>query len=387
MEFALDDPLREAADLGLRVGLDLARPSAAQRDRDARWDPELFATLADAGLTRAAIPAAHGGPGTTLAACALFEGFGRGAADPGLAVALSAHVLVAGALARFGTSEQRRALLPGMADGSLTGAICPAEAFAQADRHGPGPLAERVSDGWLLDGDIAEVCNAPVADLLLLTARTAHGERTAFLVDCQADGVEITAHDRAVLRTARFGRVRLTRCHVPHGAVLGAPGAASVESVPLLASLDRTVALAPWLGLLRELAARGVRHGSEGALFGAPPERWQSVRLLAVDFHARAELASGLLHQAAWQLDQEDRASRADAAMAKTFLLEALLETAAQAAALGVADQDGFLHRVHRDTAAFAAVGGGAEVLRAVVAEARLQPARVDSRIPALMED
>jgi alkylation response protein AidB-like acyl-CoA dehydrogenase len=119
-----------------------------------------------------------------------------------------------------------------------------------------------------------------------------------------------------------------------------------------------------------------LRHGGEGLLFGAPPQRSQSVRLLLVDFRTRVELAAGLLHRAAWQLDQGEPASRADAAAAKAYVIEALQETAAQATALGVADPDGFVHRMHRDAAAFAAIGGGGEVLRAVIAEATLWPAR-----------
>lgn len=385
MEFAFDRALSELHDLGLRTGLDLARPTASGRDRDARWEPDLFAALADAGLTRTAIPAAYHGLGhTALATSALFEGFGQGAADPGLALALSAHaLLIAGAVTRLGTAEQRRTLLPGMAQGSRIGAIAPAEAFAAADRRGPGPRAERVSDGWVLDGDVADVCNAPVSDVVLLTARTGLAARTAFLVDSSARGVEIIAEaHRGALRTAPIGTVRLTRCHVPDSAVLGTSGAASVELVPLLAALDRTVALAPWLGLLRELATRGLRHSREGVLFGAPPERSQSVRLLVVDFRTRAELASGLLHRAAWQLDQDDPASRADAAAAKAYLVEALQETATQGVALGVADPDGLLYRVHRDVAVFAAMGGGGEVLRAVIADASLRLRRPTAQRP-----
>src|SRR5262249_60771659 len=106
----------------------------------------------------------------------------------------------------------------------------------------------------------------------------------------------------------------LAGCQVGPAAVRGTPGAASGELVPMLAALDRTCLLAPWLGILRVVAVQTLAVAAEQPLFGGPLARSQSVRMAVVDLQTRAELGAALLYRAAGPRGPLDRAARRDSA-------------------------------------------------------------------------
>ncbi|WP_027345031.1 acyl-CoA dehydrogenase family protein [Hamadaea tsunoensis] len=361
MNLTFDGELPELHNRGRRAGRVLVEESTAARDRHAEWDPVLFTELAKHGVLAIALPAVHGGGGATpLEAVALLEGFGEGSGDPGLALSVTAHSALCGVPISFlGSVHQRERLLPAIASGERVAAV----ALAETTGGAPGVHAVRTPNGWRLDGALHNTINAPVAGTFLLTAVTDHGRRTAFLLDRETPGLSVRSTEPAVLRTCPIGEVELVGCEVGHDAVLGAPGAAAQQLVPLLAALDRTLVAAPWLGLLRLLARRATELAATSDL-----ARSQSVRLAVVDVHTSAELASGLLHRAAWELGTLAEVPRQNPAAAKLFLAGALPGATRLAAELAGEDPDPVVARLHRDWPAFTAAAGGTEVLRAAVA-------------------
>lgn len=345
------------------------------RDRQATWDPELFGALAEAGLIGALLPSSHGGLGlSVLEVVALLEGFGEGTGDAGLALSVGVHGLLCGVpIATLGTPSQRDRYLPDIASGARVGAIALSELDGGARVAGQGVTAARTREGWQLQGARPNVVNAPFAHHFLITAATGTGERTAFLIDWDTSGLAVQPEPGATaLRTAPSGELVLTGCQVSPGAVLGTPGAATVELVPLLAALDRTCLLAPWLGILRALVAHILVLVAEQSLLGGPLARSQSVRLAVVDLQTRVELGSDLLYRASWQLGRLDHAPRQDAAIAKLFLTRAVQDAARTAAGFAGLVPHHLVERTHRDALALAAIGGGEEVLRSVIAGAVL---------------
>jgi alkylation response protein AidB-like acyl-CoA dehydrogenase len=373
MEFSLDGPLRRLHDRGRDLGRILVEPSVVTRDRRAAWDPELFQSLAETGLTGLLLPLHDGGLGlTVLEAVSLLEGFGEGAMDPGLALAIGVHGLLFGVpIATLGTPLQRDRLA-GICSGARIGALALSEVDGGAAGDGAGVTAVPVGDGWRLDGALAKVVNGPHAHHFLLTADTG-GDRTTFLIDRDAAGIAVLPDsDRTSLRTAPSASVVLTGCQVGSDAVLGTPGAARTELVPLLAALDRTCLLAPWLGLLRALVQHILDLVPGLPLLGGTLARSQSVRMSVVDLYTRIELGSGLLSRAAWQLGKEEPAPRLDAAVAKLFLARAVGEAADAAARLADFTPHHLVERTHRDVLALNTCSGN-EVLRSVVAGALLE--------------
>ncbi|WP_189166622.1 acyl-CoA dehydrogenase family protein, partial [Sphaerisporangium melleum] len=276
IEPSLTERARELAD---RV----ARPTAADRDRDRRWDPELFTELTGAGtgpgLAGPLVPRALGGSGLSAAqTCALLEGLGEGARDPGLALAVAVHaVLTTAPLRAFGTVWQRERYLPRMASGEWIGAVSlrQTQAAALTPTVTARP-AEPGPGGWVLDGELDLVAGAPVAHHYLIIASHDGGGRTAFLLDRDTPGLLVDDAAPMAMHTCPWGRLILSGCAVRDDAVLGTAGAAASEVEPMLTALDWVFLSAPWLGLMRALTRDAVKGATERHLFGRPLAHSQS---------------------------------------------------------------------------------------------------------------
>ncbi|MFI7504682.1 acyl-CoA dehydrogenase family protein [Streptomyces sp. NPDC049687] len=384
----------------------VARPTVADRDRDRRWDPRLFAELAGArpgpGLTGPLVPRELGGDGLSATqTVALLAGLGEGARDPGLALAVGVHAVLATVpLRAFGSPGQRERYLPRMASGEWVGSlslqqtqgasVAPTVTARRAGDRGAGPGAPTTggttgidgtrpgtatTGGWVLSGALDLVAGAPVAHHFLVVAAHEDGGRTAFVVDRATPGLRVGEAAPAAMPTCPWGRLVLDDCTVPDTAVLGTVGGAAAEVEPLLAVLDWVFSSAPWLGLIRALTRDAVDDARDRRLFGRPLHHDQSVRFTLADLAARCELAEGMLQRAAEQFDSGDRPSRQDAATARLFVAAAartVTDAAVRLAGPLALTGDGLIGRAHRDAVFFAGTGGGTEVLRPVIAASLL---------------
>ncbi|MFC4036672.1 acyl-CoA dehydrogenase family protein [Streptomyces polygonati] len=391
---SVDDSLHDApAAWGRRIGSTLVRPTAADRDRERRWDPALLAALAGAGgegrpgagLAGLLVPRTLGGGGLTSAqTAAVLEGLGEGARDPGLALAVAVHAVLATVpLRAFGTPWQRERYLPNTASGSWLGAVSLRQLHGGA-RPRTVTAVPAPEGGWTLRGTLDLVAGAPAAHHLLVVA--AHepgadggegGGATAFVVDMDTPGLRVDPGGPAAMPTCPWGTVVLDSCRVSDQAVLGTPGAAGSETEPLLAALDWVFTSAAWVGIMRALTRDCAGHVRRAELFGRPLASSQSVRQTLADLGTRCELASGLLQRAARQFDFGGRPTLADAAGVRLFAAQALRTVIGGASQLAGPDDPGgdrLLERAHRDALFFAAAGGGgAEVLRPVIAASLLE--------------
>ncbi|RZL72821.1 MAG: acyl-CoA dehydrogenase, partial [Rhodococcus sp. (in: high G+C Gram-positive bacteria)] len=149
-----------------------------------RIDRELWCELAGTGLLGIALPEDLGGGGTGLAELyVLLEEQGRHVAP----VPVWPHVLGALAISEFGTRQQREALVPSAADGSLILTIG-LEEFGPYVAGEPSTTAIEVDGAWQVHGAKAAVPAAHVAERVLVSAVTDTGP-ALFLVDPDAVGV------------------------------------------------------------------------------------------------------------------------------------------------------------------------------------------------------
>jgi alkylation response protein AidB-like acyl-CoA dehydrogenase len=188
MPIALTDDHRELGDVA-RSFLTAQKARWAARellDADEETRPPFWRELAELGWLGLHVDEHHGGSGFGLPELVVvIDELGRAVA-PGPFVPT---VVVSAVLAAAGTEDQKARLLPGLVDGTLTGAV----GFG-------GSLA--VSGGTVA-GDAGVVLGAGLADVLLLAA----GDDVV-LVQRSADGVEVEVPGN-LDRTRRSGRVTL----------------------------------------------------------------------------------------------------------------------------------------------------------------------------------
>jgi len=188
-----DQDLREAARRFARKEI---APVTERMDREDYFPRDVFARLGAHGFLGLTLPETYGGLGLSYVAQAVvLEEIAR--VSPALALSVGAHSnLFADNVARNADDEQRLAFLPPAAAGDAVGALALTEPDAGSDAVSIRMRAERDGGHYRLNGTKQFITNGPVADSLLVYAKTApeKGPRgiSAFLVRRDTPGFSVT---------------------------------------------------------------------------------------------------------------------------------------------------------------------------------------------------
>ncbi|HUN34317.1 MAG TPA: acyl-CoA dehydrogenase family protein [Trebonia sp.] len=299
------------------------------RDDPAGFGRDFWRQGADLGWTSLLVPEADGGgsvsgQGVCDLALVAFE-FGRYAA-PG---PLTAANVVAAAVARAGTAEQKAGLLPGLMAGDQIGSWAYAEP-RPFERLGAVGLRARMAGGqYVLSGHKAPVEAAGQADLFLVTALLVaedgqDGGLIQFLVPAGTQGVSVRPM-RTLDITRRFGHVVFDDAAVPASAVLGEPGAAGADVERQL-----QIAVVIQLAELSGTMDRGLELTTEWLFnrysFGRPLASYQALKHRFADMRAWLEAAHAMADAAAQHVQEESGRAAEYVSAGKSFLGTCALE-------------------------------------------------------------
>ncbi|MEE1737535.1 acyl-CoA/acyl-ACP dehydrogenase [Streptomyces sp. BE147] len=316
----------------------------AAADTAPGYDEALWHRLAgELGLPGIALPEAYGGVGCGTAELALAcEEAGRALLPSPL---LATSVLAAPLIARLGTEAQRAALLPRIAEGTLTAALAvPGGSLATAlgltgDNTGgqwagggrAGGIQARPDGGggggegsWRLYGEAAQVLDGHSAGLLLVAAHTGGFPRSRtllFLVSAASAGGLVRTRQTSMDCTRAPARVELRDTSAE---LLGADDTTDVAGA--LAEAGRTVAAvlaAEAVGAAESALDRTVAYAGEREQFGRPIGSFQAVKHRLADLYVQVQAARSAAYYAAWD--------PAAGGLALAQALEALRVTTSQA--------------------------------------------------------
>jgi glutaryl-CoA dehydrogenase len=123
-------------------------------------------------------------------------------------------------IAHFGSAEQQRRYLPGLASGELIGCFGLTEPDSGSDPGSMRTYARRDGSDWVLNGSKQWITNGSIADVALVWAQTDDGIR-GFLVPTDTPGFEATTiHHKLSLRASVTSALSFTDCRVPQDALL-----------------------------------------------------------------------------------------------------------------------------------------------------------------------
>jgi alkylation response protein AidB-like acyl-CoA dehydrogenase len=316
MDFSVTEEQRALADLTAQILGDrctLERLKAIEAS-DERYDRELWAELAKAGLLGAALPENVGGSGGGfIEACLLLEQQGRRVP---LLPLLSTLVAGAMPLARFGSAAQQQRYLPGVVRGDtlLTAALSELATDSRA------PVTRAQPDGklWRLTGVKVGVPMAHVSAAVLVPARTPDGGVGVFVVDPQARGISLSRQETTNWE-AHF-RMELSEVSVGPDAVLGsiAQGAQHLDWI-----VNRTTVglCAIASGVCQEAVRMTAEYASNRKQFDKPIAMFQAVGQRMADSYIDNEAVNLTMWQAASRLADE-MASAKEIATAKYWAAE-----------------------------------------------------------------
>lgn len=193
--FDWEDPLRLSDQLTEeeRMMRDSARsyaqenlqPRVIEAYAEEKTDPAIFREMGEMGLLGVTIPEAYGGLGGSYTAYGLVaREIER--VDSGYRSMMSVQSsLVMYPIYAYGTEEQRRKYLPGLAAGELIGCFGLTEPDAGSDPGGMKTRAEKTANGYKLTGSKTWISNSPIADVFVIWAKSdAHdGKIRGFVLD------------------------------------------------------------------------------------------------------------------------------------------------------------------------------------------------------------
>ena len=266
------------------------------------FDRKTWKDMAEMGWASVLVPEEHGGVAMGhVAAGVIAEEMGRTlTASPFLSTA----ILGATALTRFGSEAQKGEYLPRLAAGDFLTAL----AVDETHKHSPSNVtttAQRSGNGFKLDGRKAFVADGHVADMLIVSARTAGAEGeadgiTLFLVPRDATGVSV---ERASMIDSRnSAAITLEGVEVTADAVLGEVdgGYTALEAV---LDAGRAGLAAEMSGSAQECLGQTLGYLRERKQFGEIIGTYQALQHRAAHLYTEIELGKSIVLKALQTLD------------------------------------------------------------------------------------
>ena len=243
---------------------------------------EAWATFADMGLLGLPLADEFGGfGGGALDMMGVMEIFGEAlVVEPYLATVLAARLV-----ARAGSAAQKKAILPAVTEGKMRLAFAQTEAGARYDLGAVAAKAAKSGEGWTLDGEKLVVLGAPLADKLVVSARTAAGI-SLYLVDRNAGGVTLKSY--RTIDGMRAADVVLKGVKLGADALLGKDG----QALPLIEeAVDFATALvcAEAVGAMKFACDTTLEYLKTRKQFGVPIGMFQALQHRMVDMYVTTE--------------------------------------------------------------------------------------------------
>ncbi|WP_336713877.1 acyl-CoA dehydrogenase family protein [Arthrobacter sp. USHLN218] len=280
---------------------------------------DVFEAMAREGLFQLAFPADAGGMGLERPASATVAAIEELAYySNSVAAIYDVHCVLAGTGLNQGTPEQRRQWLGPLIRGEIIGAFATSEPGSSSDLSPQSvqTVAARTATGWRLQGRKRWITNAPVADVILVLART--GERLSmFIVPSAAAGVTVGRADRKLGNKGQLtADVILDDVELPEEALLGTEGGGLKIALAMLA-YGRIAISAAGVGMAQSAFDLMTDRLSTREAFGAKLGSMQHWQFLMADYALRLETARSLYLKAALRLDEGNAFPEPEAAMAK----------------------------------------------------------------------
>jgi alkylation response protein AidB-like acyl-CoA dehydrogenase len=304
-----------------RFASERVSPLVRRMDEEQQMDSALVRSLFELGLMGITIPEEFGGSGGTFFDSVLaVEAIS--AVDPAVGVLLDVqNTLVAAALLRWGTDNQKRQYLQRLARDTV-GAYALSEAGSGSDAFALESRAVRRGDAWILNGRKLWISNAKEADLFIVfaTVDASAGYKgiSAFLVDKGTRGFTVgRKEDKLGIRASSTCELILEDCAVPLGQILGEPGKGYKIAIETL-NEGRIGIGAQMLGLAEGAWSHAARYAQERKQFGRAIADFQAMQFQLAEMATEIEAARLLVYNAA-RLRDAGSDFRKEAAMCKYF--------------------------------------------------------------------
>lgn len=258
-------------------------PLAPRMDNEEWWPTEIFPKIGETGFFGVTAPPELGGAGMDVFTSGLIlQALGRW--NHALALAWVAHEnLCLHNILRNANEEQKKKYVPGMCKGTLIGALGLTEPGAGSDALGSmRTTARREGDHYVLNGSKIYITNGPVADVLLVYAKTdkekgAQGI-SAFIVEKHFPGFRVAQKlIKMGFRGSQTAELVFEDCKVPVENLVGGENR-GVKVVMSGLDLERAMISPICLGIAERALSLSVDYARQRKQFGRPIADFQMIQ-------------------------------------------------------------------------------------------------------------
>ncbi len=269
-------------------------PLATRMDAEEWWPPEAFTRLGAHRYLGITVPEEYGGAGADLFTSGLvLQAFSRW--NHALALAWVAHDnLCINNIYRNADEPLRRRYLPGLCSGQLVGALGLTEPGAGSDALGSmRTTARRVADHYVLNGSKIYITNGPVADVLLVYAKSSPelGPQgiSAFIVEKGFSGFRVAQKlEKMGFRGSQTGELVFEDCLVPAENLVGRENG-GVAVVMSGLDLERAMISALCLGIAERAMQLALEYAQSRVQFGRRIAEFQMIQAKLADIYVGVE--------------------------------------------------------------------------------------------------
>jgi alkylation response protein AidB-like acyl-CoA dehydrogenase len=353
-------------------------PVASSLEHKDEYPSEIVEGMKELGLFGANIPQEYGGLGLDYTTFAMvIEELARGWMS--VVGPLGTHTVICDIIHRFGTDEQRRAFLPGLASGQRRGGLALSEADAGTDVQRIRTTATRNGDGYLINGSKMWITNARHGNTFVLAAKTdpkaepPYQGISAFIIEKGGAGFNVTRDiDKLGYKGVETCELFFDNFFVPAANLVGGREGEGFKHIMTGLESERLNVAARGVGLARAAFEDAIHYAQQRHTFGKPICEHQTIQIKLADMATKIEAARLLVYSAA---EKKDRGQRCDleAGMAKLFATEAAQEIALESLRIhGGAgySKDFNVERYYRDAPLLIVGGGTNELQRLIIAKA-----------------
>lgn len=300
-----------------------------EKDRTRDYPAEFVDAITKAGFLAALIPVEFGGSGLKLDAAAVIMEEIQSAGCNGAAA--HAQMYVMNTLLRYGSEEQKRAYLPGIARGELRlQAFGVSEPTSGTDTLSLRTFARRDGDQYVINGQKIWTSRAEHSDLMALLARTTPRDEASsrteglslFLVDMrEAVGQGMTIKPIRTMMNHSTTEVFFDDLRIPASALIGEEGK-GFRYILSGMNAERILIGAECIGDAKWFIEQASNYAKDRKVFGRSIGQNQGVQFPIARCYAQMRAAELMVHHAAQVYDQGGNAG-AEANMAKMLASEA----------------------------------------------------------------
>jgi alkylation response protein AidB-like acyl-CoA dehydrogenase len=319
-------------------------PKAQALDHADEYPQSIIDQMREIGLFGLMIPEEYGGLGESLLTYALVvEQIARGWMS--VSGVINTHFIVAYLLLQHGTDEQKKRLLPQMADGAVRGAFSMSEPDLGSDVAAIRTKATPDGDGFLLNGKKMWLTNGAQSRVVVTLVRDELGSEsvyknfTTFLVEKEAGfgesrpGLFIPGKiEKMGYKGVETTEMILDNVRVTKDDILGGPQARGKGFYQMMDGVEvgRVNVAARACGMSIRAFELAVAYAQQRTTFGKPIAEHQAIAFKLAEIGTKVEAAHALMVNAA-RLKDDGQRNDVMAGMAKLLASEYCAEITQEA--------------------------------------------------------